>query len=251
MRLLLFTLVGLTVARLSLEQRRLRHELAQQNARLAHYAATLEELAVSRERNRLARELHDTLAHTLSAVSIQLKAIDVQLDTDPPAARATVQQAQGTTSNGLNEVRRALFALRAHPIETHGFVGALRHAAQQVAAHANVPVQLDLPALERDLRPEVEQQRFRISEEALHNSVRHARASCVTLTLRETATDLQIIVADDGVGFDPATPAEQGHYGLAGMRERARLIDAELHIESQRGHGTTVQLRMPVKEPRV
>ncbi|MEM7801263.1 MAG: histidine kinase dimerization/phosphoacceptor domain-containing protein, partial [Chloroflexota bacterium] len=102
-RLILFSLVGYVIVRLTQGEREQRQSLAEKNESLANYAATLEELAVSRERNRLARELHDTLSHTLSAVNIQLKALEALWETDPVAARERLTHMQALTRDGLND----------------------------------------------------------------------------------------------------------------------------------------------------
>jgi len=241
-RLLLFTLAGVTVVLLSQVQRKQRRELAQKNAQLAHYATTLEQLAVSRERNRLARDLHDTLAHTLSAVSVQLKALEVIWNTDPQAARQILKQTQDLTRTGLNEARCALQALRASPIEELGLVLALKELTEQVAERASLQVRLDLPPQLNSIRKEVEQQIYRIAEEALNNVVRHAYARILEVSLHREPTHLRLKIADDGVGFDLAKAPKSGHYGLIGMQERALLIDGQLEIHSLPQRGTTVQL---------
>ncbi len=104
--------------------------LEQANARLVDYAGTLEELTLSRERNRLARELHDTLAHTLSALSVQLETAKAYWKVDPAAAQSMLDTALQATRAGLQETRRALKALRATPLEDLGLLLALRELAE-------------------------------------------------------------------------------------------------------------------------
>lgn len=250
LRPLVFMLVGFIVVRLAKAQRQLRRDLVQKNAQLANYASTLEELAVSRERNRLARELHDTLAHTLSALSIQLKALEVQLGSAPEQARATLAQAQGITSSGLDEARRTLHALRARPLESMGLLAALRQLAERGAERGGWAAQVEMPPALPALLAEVEQQLYRVAEEALQNVERHAQARHVRLALQHSSGIIQLEVADDGVGFDSAAPAPAGHYGLGGLRERAQLIGATLEIASAPGRGTRLRLSVPYAEGR-
>jgi signal transduction histidine kinase len=259
-RFAVFMLVGSIIVQLSKAQRAQRDDEARKRVQLAQYATTLEVLAETRERNRLARELHDTLAHTLSAVSVQLKALDVQWDSDPAGARTTLRQAQELTRGGLDEARRALRGLRASPVEELGLGLALRHVAEQAAARARLVLAFAAPAQLAGLPPEVEQHLFRIGEEAINNVVRHARARRLGVTLAQQAGATTLTVADDGIGFDPAlaagspplvrkrhptSPGDTPHYGLAGMRERALLLDAALTVRSHPGSGTTISVQVP------
>jgi signal transduction histidine kinase len=235
-----YSMVGIIVVNLSKAERALREEEAKKRLQLAQYATTLEQLAVTRERNRLARDLHDTLAHTLSAVSVQLSALEVLWDADPDAARGTLRQTRDLTRMGLDEARRALHALRASPIEELGLALAIVRAAQQAAERAGLTLTLDVQPRIGGLRPEVEQHLYRIAEEALNNVVRHAQAQRLTVALAQRGGVLQFTVADDGAGFDATRPAAAGHYGLKGMRERAFLLDATLEVRSRPGAGTAI-----------
>jgi signal transduction histidine kinase len=241
-RLVLFSIAGIIVVLLTGAQRKERAEEAKRHAQLAQYATTLEQLAVTRERNRLARDLHDTLAHTLSAVSVQLSALEVLWDSDPAAARSTLQQTRQLTRTGLDEARRALHELRAQPVEELGLALALRRLSERAAQRAGLRLAFSAPPRLAGLRPEVEQHLYRIAEEALNNVVRHADARSLTVALSQDAGGTQLTVADDGCGFDPA-PAAKGHYGLIGMRERAFLMGATLEVLSQPQGGTTIRVR--------
>ena len=245
-RLLVFGLFGFVTVRLTAGEREQRRVLADKNAELANYAATLEELAITQERNRLARELHDTLAHTLSAVNIQLKALEALWETDPAAAKSRLTQMQAITRNGLNDARRALQELRARPIEELGLAMAIRRLIQQAAERAGFVFQISIPPEFRGLTPSIEQQVYRIAEEALNNIVRHAEAKRVILLLEKERQSLRLMIKDNGVGFDIDRAGQNGHYGLIGMRERADLIQGRLSVESEPGEGTTLDLRVPV-----
>ncbi|MCH7480927.1 MAG: hypothetical protein IIC79_05985, partial [Chloroflexi bacterium] len=129
-------IVGFIVARLMRAQREQRQELASANQKLLQHATTLEQLTVSRERNRLSRELHDTLAHTLSALTVQLEAIVTVWKRIPKKASAMLDQMLTTTRDGLNDTRRALQALRAAPLEELGLPLAIKSMAEEVASLA-------------------------------------------------------------------------------------------------------------------
>lgn len=252
----LFTMLlpGLLIAHLMTQQRQQRAVLAavaeeqtRTNEQLVHYAASLEELTISRERNRLARELHDTLAHSLSAVTVQLGAVETLWESSPDEAKALLTQADESARDGLDEARRALQALRASPLEDLGLVLALEALAKEAAERTGAKLNLKIPEASLTfLEPHFEQSIYRVAQEALENCVRHAMAKTIWVTLADSAEQLQLIIKDDGQGFDPAHAAPSGHYGVAGMQERARVIGGRLQVESSPGHGTTVQLIVPL-----
>lgn len=238
-RCLFFLPVGYAVARLARAQREQRAALADANARLARYASTLEELAVSRERGRLAHELHDTLAHGLSSVAVQLEATRALWESSPQAARGMLAEALKATRTALAEARRAIGALRASPLQDLGLARAVKALAESEATRAGLTLDIQIEFAERP--GDEEHAIYRIAAEALANVVRHAQARRVSVALRQGS----LLVADDGRGFDPAAPPDDGRFGLYGMRERARMIGAALEIESAPGKGTTVRLTMP------
>ena len=216
--------------------------LARANQQLAQQAGTLEELTISRERNRMARELHDTLAHTLSGLSVQLEAVKAYWDVNPALAQELLAKSLRATRDGLQETRRALKSLRASPLDDLGLLLALQQVAEETAQRANVHLHLTLPEHPPALSPVVEQCLYRVAQEAVTNVAHHANAHVMELRLEHEGAVLTLTVRDDGLGFDPQRSERTGHYGLAGMNERAALAGGELHIESQPGEGTNVQL---------
>lgn len=240
--------VGYAVARLMDVQRRQRAELAEANARLARYATTLESIAAERERNRLAHELHDTLAHGLSSIAVQLEAMMALWTTKPDTVRTMLSDALVVTRTALSESRRAINALRARPLEDMGLAPALRHLAETTATHAGVELALQLPITIEGLDSETEHAVYRIASEAVANVVRHANARRLTLGVTDDGHSLQLTITDDGRGFDTARSTDEGHFGLYGMNERARMIGAELVIESAVEKGTTLRLSVRRKK---
>jgi signal transduction histidine kinase len=238
-----YTLVALGVAWLMKRQREQRQALAAANQQLAQYAATTEQLAVSQERNRLARDLHDTLAHSLSGVSVQLEAVQALWDVNADAARKMLDQATANTRSGLTEARRALQALRAKPLEDLGLVLALSTLAESVAARAGLNLDLDVHNHLDHLAPEVEQCIYRVAQEALTNVARHAGARSLRVALTHDNGPLTLTISDDGRGFDPAA-VNGTHYGLKGLRERAEMIGATLEVSSRPEQGTSIQLEI-------
>jgi signal transduction histidine kinase len=238
-------LVGAMVSRVVSIQRRQSRSLAEANARLTHYAATLDQLATSRERNRLARELHDTIAHTLSGLSLELEAVDSLWELEPARARTLLRASLAAARSGLTETRRALKDLRSSPLEDLGLALAVRQAAESAAARAGLSLELAIPEEVGSLPPAVEQGVYRIVQEALANVVHHAGAQRVSVSLVREGKALVVTVADDGRGFDPAAIDAESHLGLRGMRERAEVAGGTLAVESVPGEGTRVALRVP------
>lgn len=246
-RTIFFILAGYTVSNLVEIQRQQRQELSEANAALLRHAATLEQLAVSRERNRLARELHDTLAHTLSGLTVELEAIATLWQTNPTRARMMLDRALTATRAGLEETRRALQDLRATPLEDLGLALAIRNLAEGVAGRSGLSLRLDVPEQVGTLAPEVEQCYYRIAQEALENVAKHAEARRVSVALRRTGQELILEVEDDGRGFVTESNSSAYQFGLKGMHERADGIGAILEVISRPERGTTVRLCKGVK----
>ncbi len=239
-----FIVIGVFISRLMSLLRAQGESLRQANARLTHYASALEDLTVSRERNRMARELHDTLAHTLTGLSVTLETVKAYWEVDAEKARALLEQSLTATRRGLDETRRALKSLRASPLEDLGLGLALCQLAESAAARAHLDLELALPDPLPNLTPDVEQCLYRVAQEAVENVVHHANAKRLGLRLEPEAGRWKLTVQDDGLGFDPRDQVSSGHFGLVGMRERAELAGGRLTIESQKGNGTKVVLEI-------
>jgi signal transduction histidine kinase len=239
--------VGLLTGLLVRNQRRQAAELDDRNRKLAHYASTVEQLAVTQERNRLARELHDTLAHSLSAVAVQIEAAQALSEVDTAGGKKMIGQALETTRSGLTEARRSLKALRASPLEDLGLALAVRDLAESVAARAGLKLELHIGSHLEDLPPEVEQCLYRVAQEALSNVARHANAASVQVGIARDNEHVRLTVEDDGCGFDTAAVADT-RYGLMGLRERAESIGGRLYVESAKDKGTKVALEIKAGE---
>jgi signal transduction histidine kinase len=197
-----------------------------------------------RERAALARELHDQLGQSLVAVSLNLEAIRRDL---PPAASGRVPETVRVIREMIKQVQTLTFELRPSMLDDFGLVGALETL---VASHGErTGVRAGFNATPPDLRApgEIETACFRIAQEALSNVARHARARYIEVTVAAQDGTLELIVQDDGVGFN----VEQPHtgMGLVGMVERAELAGGRLEIESSPGAGTTLSARFPLPAP--
>jgi signal transduction histidine kinase len=241
-RTIVFLAVGYVIALIMQRQRQQRQSLLEANRQLRHYAATLEQLAVTQERNRMSRELHDTLAHTLSGLAVQLEAAHSLWHSAPERSYAMLEDSLLATRTGLTESRKAIQALRASPLEDLGLTLALRNLAESAASRSGATLNLELLTNLEKLAPDVEQCLFRVAQESLENIVRHAEAQHITIQLAREDTRLILNVSDDGQGFDPAQVDVHKSFGLKGLQERVAMFTGELQIHSQAGQGTTIRL---------
>ncbi|MFF3334332.1 sensor histidine kinase [Streptomyces sp. NPDC002888] len=193
--------------------------------------------AQERERRRIARELHDEVGQTLTAVLLQLKRV---ADRAPENLRDEVTQAQEATRSGLDEIRRIARRLRPGVLEELGLLSALRSLAAEFSAHG-LTVRHDLAGELPALTGETELVVYRVAQEGLTNTARHAAADRAELRLGPTPDGVELLVRDNGRGLDGATDGA----GLTGMRERALLIGATLTLEPAPGRGTDVRLHIP------
>jgi signal transduction histidine kinase len=237
-----FALVGFVVNQLNEKQREQKQKLVLANMQLGQYANTLESLAVSRERNRLARELHDTLAHTLSGISVNLEALKTMLPEEQTEVNAMLDDSLYASRRGLAGTRRALNDLRAQPLEDLGLELALQTMVESLAERQAMLAEIRISNLVQILPPNVEQAFYRIGQESIENISIHSRAKKIFFSLEEEDGVVHMEIRDDGVGFDPQTEQGAGHYGIQGMKERATSIGADLEVLSQPAEGTTIKL---------
>ncbi|MER7053155.1 sensor histidine kinase [Streptomyces sp. NPDC000351] len=189
------------------------------------------------ERHRIARELHDEVGQTLTAVLLQLKRV---ADRVPAELREEVTLSQEATRAGLDEVRRIARRLRPGVLEELGLASALRSLAAEFTHHG-LTVHHRVPGDLPPLAPEAELVIYRVAQEGLTNTARHAAADRAQLSLRTLPDGVELLVRDNGTGLGEAPEGA----GIHGMRERALLIGAEIHLEPAPGRGTDVRLHVP------
>jgi two-component system NarL family sensor kinase len=206
------------------------------------------ELGAVKERNRLAREIHDTLAQGLTAIALQLETADALLDSGANAQRTqqAVRQALELTRANLEEARRSVLDLRAAPLEGRTLSEALAVLVKEWSSRRKVKVNFDTTDANRPLPVRIEVGLYRIAQEALTNIGRHAKANHVTLQLITMPDEVQLVVYDDGRGFDPEA-VDDGHYGLVGMNERAKLLGGSLELCSSPDNGTRIDVNVPLE----
>ncbi|MEJ2448141.1 MAG: sensor histidine kinase [Anaerolineales bacterium] len=237
-----FGMIGHIVNSLITTQRIQEQKLVSANLILSEHAVMAEQLATSRERNRLARELHDTIAHTLSGLTVNLEAIKILLGSDHPEIMERLDHALQNTRIGLTDTRRALRDLRATQLENLGLKLALQNLGQQAANRGRFEIDFNFPEALPKSSNQVEQAYYRIAQESLENIVKHAGATQVSLTLSVEDNSYILSIIDNGRGFDTRGSQDPESLGIRGMKERAQECGCHLEIHSQPGRGTRLIL---------
>jgi PAS domain S-box-containing protein len=200
------------------------------------------------ERRHIARELHDEIGQALTVMKINLQAVQRLLDT--PALAPYLEESIRTVDRTLQQVRNLSLDLRPSLLDDLGLVPALRWYVDRQAQQAEFSAQFAADPLEKRLPPDLEIVCFRIVQEALTNVTRHAQARQVGVELRQRGDELQLVVRDDGVGFDVQTTLNRAAHGasmgLLGMEERALPLGGQVEIKSAPGRGTEIRARFPL-----
>ncbi len=205
--------------------------------RLRHRMMTAE-----RERAHWARELHDS---TLQGLGSRRVVLSAALKRGPGSQlEDAVRDVVGELSRDIDELRALITELRPATLDQIGLVAALHDLGERVAGAAGIELEMDLSVDAARLDPELETVVYRLVQEALNNVGKHAGAGAVTLRVAGGEGRVDVLVYDDGRGFDPAE--RHAGFGVAGMRERVELVGGELHIESGPGSGTRVTASIPL-----
>jgi signal transduction histidine kinase len=216
--------------------------------RMQIIAANIQARLIERldERERIARELHDTLLQGILSASLQLEVADRQIATDA-TAKPVVQRVSNLLRQLADESRHTVRHLRSQRSQEENLERALTQISSDLAAPRKVKYRVIVEGTPRSLRPVVRDEIYRIGGEALANVFRHANASAVETVLEYGADHFRLLVRDDGQGIDPdvLSTGREGHFGLSGMRERARRIGAQIKIRTAAGAGTEIDLIVP------
>jgi signal transduction histidine kinase len=218
--------------------------LAIEIMRLAHSA---KEAAVLVERNRIGREIHDGLAQAFTGILMQLAAAEDFEGAEQCATQGLIaQRIRDLAREGLAEARRSVMALRPDQTRSGGLELALRQLAERSSVVGRTVCSFEGRAPATGLAPEHEHALLRIAQEAVSNAVRHGHPQHVRISLIGEAAHWLLTVADDGQGMQdsPDDSAEHG-FGLTNMRERATAIGGTWRIETNKGQGTRVCVRLP------
>ncbi|HYI15074.1 MAG TPA: PAS domain S-box protein [Thermomicrobiales bacterium] len=219
--------------------------IAIENTRL--FEAAQQHAAVE-ERQRLARELHDSVTQSLFSLTLFARAAEiglVQAGIDPAGpVGSSIGQLRTLTHGALAEMRALIFELRPDALAEEGLVAALQRQAAALTAREGLLITVDGPTARLPLAPEVEEHLYRLTLEALHNTLKHASAVHAWVTISSDDEQVLVEIGDDGCGFDP-TVRRPGHFGLTTMADRAMRIGGQLVVESALGQGTRTRVTVP------
>ncbi len=227
-------------------------EISELGDRLNEMAGQLESLvetqqglAALEERNRLARDLHDTVKQETLAASMQIAAARARLEKNPQAAAQALREAGDLVHQVQQELVGLIWELRPLALKGRGLPAALSEFASSWSRQTGIPLTIDLSAAQ--VVPELaEEALYRIAQEALANVARHSQATHLELRYQDARDQVTLTIQDDGIGFDPALPDEEG-LGLQTMRQRIEGCGGSLAVASLPGQGTTIVARLPLK----
>jgi signal transduction histidine kinase len=200
--------------------------------------------AVADERERLAHEIHDTLAQSFAGIGFQLQAIRNSMPRDAQVLERQVDQAMLMARTSHEEARRSIASLRPESLGHVGLLPALRECAERMVKSGNVKVETSGEDDGRVVPPQIKDTLFRIGQEAIANSIRHADPDTIRIRLQQQRASLCLSVEDNGHGF--IVDSDHAGFGLLGMHKRAESISATLVVKSVPGAGTRVEVRTAI-----
>jgi len=219
---------------------------AEQEQQLANEMQALYRQAVSAresERERLSRELHDGVLQDLCAVTRDLKALEAQSE-----SKARFEKVVVRSGESVQTLRAICQDLRPPLLSNHPAL-ALKALVERLDVHSPAPIHIEMAAETLCVPEEAALAMYRIAQEALHNAIQHADASEIAVRLTQYPDRLRMTITDDGRGIVGGTGSQrfvaEGHFGLAGMRERAAMIGGKLDIQTAADYGTVVILEIP------
>ena len=225
-----------------LAERQIREELEIAHTQLRQYALRIEDQATLQERNRIAREIHDSLGHTLSAQTIQINNTLLFWETDRDRAHTFLKQAKQLGAEAMLEIRKSISMLRSNPLQGNSLTVAVQKLLTDFQYNTGITptCKIDIPTT---LTLEIDTTLYRIVQESLTNIHKHAQAQEIVVQLTKEFGSIELSIADNGRGFNPARNTTG--FGLRGMQERAVALGGKFHVESQPGHGCCILISLP------
>ena len=204
--------------------------------------------AQEQERQRIARELHDETSQVLTSLLISLTLLEESVETQE--ARERIADTRALAHSTLRAIRNLSIDLRPSALDDLGLLPALRWYVKEYQKKCSIDVEFHASGFKERLPAEMETALYRIVQECLTNTAKHANANRVTITLKEETNRVYARITDDGQGFDYEallkTPGQERGLGLAGMNERAVLLDGTLNIHSTPERGTIIEVSIPL-----
>jgi signal transduction histidine kinase len=231
----------------------LRRRVAQRTRELQAAMHQLEKetraATVLAERDRLAGEIHDSLEQGLTAIMLQLDSAKKHVESSPEAGNI-LRLARNMAEFSRAEVQHAVWDMQSPLLANSDLSAAMKQMAEQINAGPAM-VTVDIIGTPRPLLSSTEHHLLRMAQEAITNAAKHAQARNINVTVDYSGLELKLVIADDGVGFNPGmvqTGGQNGHFGLQGMRARAKKIEAQLEINSETGKGTRITIHMKIPD---
>ena len=221
---------------------RMKDELEEAYKKLMENSATAEKLLVEKERTRMAREIHDTLAHTLTTLIVQLEACKKLASLDPSRLPTELEKAQGLSRSGFNDVKRSIKALRPQVMEEKSFFASINSIINTTMENTKVKITLNnLLSKDIKLASQVEIALFRVIQESITNSIRHGQASEIEIGIENQDDIVAVCISDNGIG---CTNIKKG-YGTQGIQERIEGLKGTVEFVSFQGKGFKTKVLIP------
>lgn len=230
------------------EKEKLAHintELEQAYMKLIENSAVSERLSVEQERTRMAREIHDTLAHTLTTLIVQLEVCKKLSSVDPTRLPAELEKAQELSRSGFNDVKRSIKALRPQAMEERSFFDSIISIINETMENTNVHITLnDLLSTDIKIPTHMEVPLFRVIQESITNSIRHGHANEIKITIEKDKDMLRLCIVDNGIG---CTNVKKG-YGIRGIQERIESLNGRVDFLSFQDKGFKTEVSIACEE---
>ncbi len=203
------------------------------------------------ERTRVSREIHDTLLQSLAGVGLELEAVAREIDPSQERSREALRSLRHRVGRCIREARQSISELRAPGLDGRSLIASLRDLADDVNTAGAVDLKVNVSGRRCECGHEVAHHLLRIAQEATHNAIRHGAPRHVIIELEFERRSVTLRVSDDGTGFNPNAPSQDGasgvHWGLVSMTERAGKIGGALQVTSAPGRGTVIEARVPLE----
>lgn len=203
------------------------------------------------ERQRIARELHDDTGQALTAIGLGLRGVSTQLNNENTSASKNLRTLEALTTNSLNELQRIIANLRPAHLDDLGLAAAIRWYVNDARNHTDLKIHFESEGEEIQISGEVKIAVYRIVQEAITNTIKHAHAENIYIKINFTDERVIINVEDDGVGMnlERITQDEETTWGLMGMEERVNLLNGSFLIDSSKGQGFRIAASIPCQPP--
>ena len=198
------------------------------------------------ERRRMARDLHDDLSQRLALISVELDMFGQQPAAQREAIAGRMQEFSGEVRSMASEVHRLAHQLHPAKLEQLGLAATVRGFCKELAAAHEIAIQFESRDVPRALPDEVALCLYRITQEALQNAVKHSGAIGAKVELVANDHQLHLTITDDGHGFDPEAVEARGSLGIVSMRERVRMVQGQISVQSRPGEGTRIEVQVPI-----